>query len=119
MHVAYNATTNRQTGDVADANGNIGAGNVYDLENRLAVPAGLSAYWNTYYYDAGNKRISTQSLNEFTFWLGNQKLATYSITNDFYTTLFFTPKTTNVYFRGKLVSKGTYSAGTAKRFSRS
>jgi hypothetical protein len=110
MHVTYNPATNRQTGEVADANGNIGSGNVWDIDNRLSVPSGLSAFWNTYYYDAGNKRTSTQSQNEFTFWFGNLKLATYRVTNDFYTQIFFTPKTTSVYFGGKLVSKGTYSA---------
>jgi len=31
MHVVYNSATNRQTGDVADANGNIGSGYSYDI----------------------------------------------------------------------------------------
>jgi hypothetical protein len=35
MHVVYNASTNRQTTDTVDANGNIGSGYIYDIENRL------------------------------------------------------------------------------------
>ena len=107
MHVTYDYTTNRQAGEVADANGNIGSGNVFDVENRLTSPASTGL---TYYYDAGNKRTSTQGLNEFTFWFGNQKLATYQVTDDF-TQIFFTLKSTDVYFGGKLVSKGAYSSG--------
>ncbi len=38
VHVAYNYLTNRQTGDTADANGNIGSTNVYDMDNRLIQP---------------------------------------------------------------------------------
>jgi hypothetical protein len=45
----YNAATNQQTGDCADANGNIGATcygwNVYDIENRLTAPAGAPIYY--------------------------------------------------------------------------
>ena len=38
VHVAYNASNNLQTGDTADANGNIGSGYLYDIENRLVQP---------------------------------------------------------------------------------
>ena len=35
VHVAYNASNNLQTGDTADANGNIGYGYLHDIDNRL------------------------------------------------------------------------------------
>ena len=123
MNVVYNAATNRQTGDVADANGNIGSGNVYDVENRMTNPGGTTMYCD---YEAGNKRVfrrnysqtisipdygdgqTGQWLDEFTFWMGNQKLATYLLPNG---TQWIKLRETNVYFGGKLVSKGTYSAG--------
>ena len=49
-----------------------------------------------------------QTLDEVDFWAGNQKLATYQISIGAYG-LQFALSTTNVYFGGKLVSKGTYS----------
>jgi hypothetical protein len=33
---------NRQTGDVADANGNLGSGNIYDIAKRLLQPSGTT-----------------------------------------------------------------------------
>ena len=41
--------------------------------------------------------------------MGNQKLATYLLKYDY--SLWIKLRETNVYFGGKLVSKGTYSAG--------
>jgi hypothetical protein len=38
MHVAYNVATNRQTGDAAEANGNIGPNYIFDIENRVLRP---------------------------------------------------------------------------------
>jgi len=72
MHVVYNASSNRLTGDTADLNGNIGSGYSYDIENRL-LKAGTGM--PQYGYDAGNKRIARDT--EFTFWAGNQKWETY------------------------------------------
>ena len=69
MHVAYNPANNRQTGDTADANGNItpsGGGYVYDVLNRLTSASGAS-----YGYDAQNHRImrTDSSGNQYyTFW---------------------------------------------------
>jgi hypothetical protein len=78
MHVTYNAANNRQTGEVADLNGNIGSGNVFDVENRMTAPAGATI---RYGYDAGNKRVwrgdTGAGLDELDFWAGNQKIATY------------------------------------------
>ena len=55
VHVAYNYLTNLQTGDTADANGNIGAGYIYDMDNRLVQPGTSSTA--RYAYDAANKRV--------------------------------------------------------------
>src|SRR6267154_498812 len=46
MHVVYNAATNRQTGDIADANGNIGS-YIFDIENRIAAD---NSYSPTFQY---------------------------------------------------------------------
>lgn len=107
VHVAYNYLTNRQTGDTADLNGNIGSGNIYDLENRLVQPSGSTA---RYAYDANNKRMwrgdSGTGVDEIAFFAG-QKLATYKIvTFSGYSSIYFGLTSTNVYFGGKLVSKG-------------
>jgi hypothetical protein len=57
---------------VADANGNIGSGNVFDIENRMTAPGGTTV---RYGYDAGNKRVwrgdTTAGLDELDFWAGN------------------------------------------------
>jgi len=68
-------TTRQPTGRRAmwDANGNIGSGYSYDIENRL-LKAGTGM--PQYAYDAGNKRIARDA--EFTFWAGSQKWATYT-----------------------------------------
>jgi len=109
VHVAYSYSTNRQTGDTADANGNIGSSNIYDLENRLVQPSGSTA---RYGYDAGNKRMwrgdSGLGVDEIAFWAG-QKLATYQVSTS--GGLYFTLTSTNVYFGSKLISKGTYNSG--------
>src|SRR5262249_30078604 len=48
MHVTYSASTNRQTGDVADANGNIGY-YLYDVENRITSNSpGLASFQYSY-----------------------------------------------------------------------
>ena len=110
VHVAYNYLTNRQVGDTADANGNItiGVGYIYDMENRLVQP-GLSST-TRYAYDAANKRVwhGDTGVDEITFWAG-QKLATYQIaTSGNGASMSFALTSTNVYFGGKLISKGTY-----------
>lgn len=106
MHVVYNAATNRQTGDVADANGNIGSGSVYDIENRLLQAGGTTM---KYAYNPGNKRIwrgDGQSVDEIAFWGSGGRMAAYQISLSS-PTVYFMLKTTNVSFGGKLVSKGT------------
>ncbi len=117
VHVAYNYLTNRQTGDTADANGNIGSTNVYDIDNRLVQPSSGAA--GLYAYDPSNKRVwrwNASGLDELTFWAG-QKLATYQISVDG-GGVWFTLTSTNVNFGGKLVSKGTYnSSGTGDKVS--
>jgi len=118
VHVAYNYLTNLQTGDTADANGNIGSSYVYDIENRLVQPpTGLATH---YAYDPGNKRVwrsdNSGTVDELVFWAG-QKLATYQISVDG-AGVWFTLTSSNVYFGAKLVSKGTYnSAGTGDKVS--
>ncbi len=120
MHVTYNASNNRQSGDSADANGNIlyngSSSTIYDLDNRMVQPGGTAV---DYAYDAGNKRVwkgdTSQNpvLDEVDFWAGNQKLATYQIytyNNGGHQQLSYNLTTTRVYFGGKLVSQGTYSS---------
>ncbi|MEQ1949649.1 MAG: RHS repeat-associated core domain-containing protein [Bryobacteraceae bacterium] len=110
MHVVYNASTNRQTGDTADANGNIGSGYLYDIENRLLRPGASSTV--QYGYDAGNKRVwrGDTGVDEFAFFAGNQKLATYTLAVSG-TSVRHTLTSTNVYFGGRMIGKGTYNSG--------
>ena len=113
MHVAYNAATNRQTGDTADANGNItnfnGVTSVYDVENRLQS----TNYSGTvrYGYSPQNKRVwrgvwnqSTFALitDEVTFWAGGQRLATYNLGSSG-GSVTVTQTGAWYYFSGKLV----------------
>jgi RHS repeat-associated protein len=114
VHVAYDPATNRQVGDTADLNGNIGLGYIYDLENRLVQPGSSSTA--RYAYDASNHRVwrGDTSVDELAFWSGSQKLATYQISTS--GGLSFTLTKTYVYFGGKLISKGTYnSSGTGDK----
>ncbi len=114
MHVVYNASTNRQTGDTADLNGNIGLNYVYDIENRLLRPGTAGSTTQQYGYDAGNKRVwrgsASPALDEFTFWAGNQKLATYALAVNG-SNVRHTLTGTNVYFGGRTIAKGAYNAG--------
>ena len=117
LAVTYDPTTNRRTGEAADANGNIGYGSQYDIENRLRAPDGST----TYAYDPSNKRvyrgISSQGIDEITFWgVTGQKMAAYqlsAVTVGSYpnsqNVVQFSLTSTNVYFGGKLVAKGTAS----------
>lgn len=130
LHVTYDPATNRQTGECADANGNLcGSYYSYDVENRF-VRKGAS--WSVtpdvaYSYRPGNKRIwkgtnyvvnennwSLPSNEEVTFWSVNgQKLATYSLSQyqpgGYYTLpqLVAMQTGTNYYFGGKLVKNST------------
>ncbi|MEQ1948813.1 MAG: RHS repeat-associated core domain-containing protein [Bryobacteraceae bacterium] len=110
MHVVYNASTNRQTGDTADANGNIGSGYLYDIENRLLRPGASSTV--QYGYDAGNKRVwrGDTGVDEFAFFAGSQKLATYTLAVSG-TSVRHQLTSTNVYFGGRMIGKGTYNSG--------
>ena len=108
----YNPANNQQTGDVADANGNILQSttqpNTFDIENRLVKP-GLGSTAR-YAYDPNNKRMwrgdSSVSLDEIDFLsFAGQKMGTYQIAVSG-GSLKFTMTTTNVYFGGKLISKG-------------
>src|SRR5258708_6838641 len=82
MHVVYNASLfparrttdlrlctgiNRQTGDTADANGNLGSGYTYDIPNRLIQAAGTTM---KYAYAADNKRVwrGDGTLDEIDYW---------------------------------------------------
>ena len=113
MHVAYNVATNRQTGDSADANGNLGLSYIYDIENRLLRPGTNGPQ---YAYDDGNERVwrgsSSPSLDEITYWsVDGSKLATYQVGVSG-STINFTLTGTDVYFGG-LIAKGTFnSAGS-------
>ena len=110
MSVTYNAATNRQTGDTADANGNIGSGYVYDIANRLLQPSGATIQ---YAYDASNKRMwrGGSGLDEIDFWGANgQKLATYQVVTAVGGALSFNLATTNVYLGSRLIAKGTVNS---------
>ncbi len=128
LHVVYNASTNRQTGDCADANGNINSstnctsGYGYDVENRLhpPTPVGIGTFYS---YAPGNKRVwrgtkdgnYTTTLDELTFWgVNGQKLATYNLSaggavfqnNAWVLTLNQSLATANTYFGGKIIANG-------------
>lgn len=125
MATTYNPANNRQTGECADANGNINSATnclfstsyTYDVENRIAAVPGNTRYA----YAPGNKRIwrgtttgTTLSVDEITFWsVTGQKLATYNISGDPAVLYSTTPSLTatiavsNYYFGGKLIGKLT------------
>ena len=120
LSVSYDPATNRQTGECADANGNLnsasvcnGSGYVYDVENRIVKNSGYLAW--AYSYAPGNKRVwrgawtmdnnfnYTQTLDEVTYWsVTGQKLATYQL-SAYGTQLVATATGTNQYFGGKLI----------------
>jgi RHS repeat-associated protein len=110
-HAAYSAATNRNTNDVADANGNIESGNSntasasFDVENRMVMAPGYAAQ---YAYAPDNKRVWKATLTgpqfsraseEVAFWsVTGQRIATYSIGSG-----GFALEGTEYYFGGKLV----------------
>jgi RHS repeat-associated protein len=121
LNVSYNPATNRQTGECADANGNLnsasvcnGSGGVYyDVENRIVRSPGDLAW--AYSYAPGNKRVwrgqwdtnGTQTTDEITYWSATgQKLATYQL-SAYGTQLVATATGTNQYFGGKLIKNST------------
>ena len=139
LSVVYNASTNRQTTDCADGNGNIGGGSCgtygYDVQNRL-VTVGSGTYHlpaMIYAYAPGNKRVLrfawdsnsnccpyAITTNEVTFWsVSGQKLGTYSLG-------FATPtqngaevfavtasaSAPNAYFGGRLISNNKGNVAT-------
>lgn len=117
MHVTYNAATNRQTGDTADANGNLGTGgsspNIYDAANRLLQPGGTTV---EYAYAPDNKRMWKggtvgDGTGEVDFWSPNgQKLAGYSVftwTSSGTQHLGFSLQATDAYFGVRLIAKAT------------
>ncbi len=69
VHVAYSYLTNRQTGDTADLNGNIGVGYNYDIDNRLVQPGSSSTA--RYAYDAANKRMAWRHRGGRNYILGS------------------------------------------------
>ena len=106
LSVSYNPATNRQTGECADANGNLcGSGYSYDVENRLSYTGSAR-----YSYAPGNKRVwrgvwsgSTQTVDEVTYWgVNGQKLVTYQL-SVVSSQLVATATGTNQYFGGKLI----------------
>jgi RHS repeat-associated protein len=112
IHTLYDATTNRVSGESADANGNIGNG-TYDVENRLMAPTWLN---NTtrYAYAPDNKRVwrgvwqtgpGAQTADEITFWsVTGQRVGMYSLM-PFSDSGTLRAQQTSVeyYFGGKLV----------------
>ena len=124
LNTTYDPATNRQTGECADANGNINSatnctnGNYFDMENRLVRSGGSPVAW-AYSYAPGNKRVwrgvwssGTQTADEVTFWsVSGQKLETYQLSQykpwpgDDHTLpqLVASQTGTNYYFGGKLV----------------
>ena len=117
--MSYDPATNRQTGECADANGNLcGSGYVYDVENRIVRNSGYLAW--AYSYAPGNKRVwrgawtmdnnfnYTQTLDEITYWSATgQKLATYQL-SAYGTQLVATATGTNQYFGGKLIKNASW-----------
>jgi len=91
--------TNRLTTTTYDANGNdLGMG-TYDRSNRLITSNGAS-----YYYDHNNKRIwkkRPDGVEEYYFYLGNQRLGTYTYNSG---TGTFSTTSTNTYFDGKMLT---------------
>jgi RHS repeat-associated protein len=114
----YDPATNRQTGECADANGNICGDNlVYDVENRIVRKGVLWAGHPdaAYSYAPGNKRVwrgvwdgsGAQTVDELTFWSVNgQKLVTYQLSTSG-SSLVAMATGTNQYFGGKLVKNAT------------
>ena len=116
LNVTYDPATNRQTGECADANGNLNsypctnAAYTYDVENRIWSTATGAAYS----YGPGNKRVwrgvwsgSTQTVDEVTYWgVNGQKLMTYQLSVSG-SALVATATGGNVYFGGKLISNAT------------
>ncbi len=124
LSVSYDPTTNRQTGESADANGNICSGwwsysyscpnaYTYDAENRIVFIGGSATTPPTaaYSYAPGNKRVwrgnwsgSTQTVDEVTFWGANgQKLTTYGLSIYASTQLVASSTGSNYYFGDKLI----------------
>jgi RHS repeat-associated protein len=117
LSTSYDPATNRQTGECADANGNINSatnctnGNYFDVENRLVRNSALT--W-AYSYAPGNKRVwrgvwsgGTQTVDEVVFWgVNGQKLTTYAL-QMYYGQFVATTTGSNYYFGGKLIKNAT------------
>ena len=120
LSVTYDPATNRQTGECADANGNLNSAPTcwnqamyYDVENRPVKNSGYLAW--AYSYAPGNKRVwrgvwdtnNTQTVDEVTFWgVNGQKLTTYSLSM-YYNQFVATSTGSNYYFGGKLIKNAT------------
>jgi RHS repeat-associated protein len=116
-HVVYNAATNRQTTDCADANGNInssagGCGATsynYDVANRIVSVASSSPSWQ-YSYAPHNRRVwrgvwtgSTLTTDEVTFWgASGAKLGTWALSVSG-SQLVATMSSSNYYFAGRMI----------------
>ena len=133
LSTTYDPTTNRQTGECADANGNLnspicGGAYIYDIANRIVEqnPTGGSQPTVAYSYKPGNKRIwkgtgyayngqsSLPANEELTFWsTTGQKLGTFSLTQyqpggpNTLPQLVATQTATNYYFGGRLIKNTT------------
>ena len=133
LGTTYDPATNRQTGECADANGNLnspicGGAYIYDIANRIVEqnPTGGSQPTVAYSYKPGNKRIwkgtgyayngqNTLPANEeLTFWsITGQKLCTYSLTQyqpggpNTLPQLVAAQTATNYYFGGRLIKNTT------------
>ncbi len=128
--MVYNASTNRQTTDCADANGNLSGGTpnpyppygcsgilyTYDVSNRVvSVAAGTQ-----YAYAPGNQRVwrfvydintNSLTLDEVTLWsVTGKRLATFNLVETAvpgHTILYPNLAVTNTYFGRRLISNGT------------
>ena len=128
LSTSYDPATNRQTGESADANGNICSGwwnysyqcpnaYTYDVDNRIIFVGGSQSTPPTaaYSYAPGNKRVwrgnwngYTQTVDEVTFWGANgQKLCMYSLSTYGNSQLVATSTGTDYYFGGKLIKNAT------------
>ena len=128
LSVVYNAATNRQTTDCADANGNVGCGSQqtygYDAKNRISTVSLTGGGQMFYTYAPDNKRVwrnaydinGIQTLSEVTFWsVTGQKLIACNLTpgqavyqnQAWVETLNCSGTVMNAYFGRKLLGNGT------------
>jgi hypothetical protein len=118
LSVSYSASTNRRSGDCADANGNIDpgcggtyTGYTYDAANRGSRVAQWQCPVVAYSYAPGNKRVwrgdwaqcGSQTVDELTYYsVGGAKLTAYNLTVSG-SNLYATTTGYYEYFGGKML----------------